>query len=457
MKTNKEVLKIARSHLGQGGARFRKYVGLPAGSAWCNAFVDYVANEGGVKSLYFNGKKETYCPHSIQWCKKNLAEIPLYLALPMDIIYFDWDKNGNPNHIGLVRAKRNTASIYTTEGNTDKKNKEGKTVAHGVVADRVRPAKYVQGIYRPHYVPSGCKKKKLSCNGNFGYHSIYNLQIALGMKPNGILTKETVKFLQKRAKATEDGSWGRNTSLKVQKMVGAKQDGEFGKNSVIALQKWINGINYPPKPKKPSKPKETAQKTTKKPDVKKDVVTKKPATTSKEKKEANASVKKKTNQQKLLDEMKKLAWAYGTAKKKYAYKTGNPKKVCKEAMKKYKWADNKAEMSDCGNFVSTVVRESGVDKSFKALHGVKTPFPKTEKKFNIVLKGKEIPKGFLKPGDIIRYKKKNGKQHAMFYYGDGKVCEASHHNLFGVIRKDTKRYNTQSKHKTIQVLRAKEK
>ena len=192
MKTNKEVLAIARSHLGQGGARFRKYVGLPAGSAWCNAFVDYVANEGGVKSLYFNGKKETYCPHSIQWCKKNLAEIPLYLALPMDIIYFDWDKNGNPNHIGLVRDKRSTSSIYTIEGNTD----------GGKVANKTRPAKYVQGVYRPHYVPTGCKKKKLSCNGNFGYHSIYNLQLALGMKPTGILTKETVKFLQKKAGAS---------------------------------------------------------------------------------------------------------------------------------------------------------------------------------------------------------------------------------------------------------------
>lgn len=164
---------------------------------------------------------------------------------------------------------------------------------------------------------------------------------------------------------------------------------------------------------------------------------------------------KQTSQQKLIAKMKELAWAYGTPEKKYKYKTGAPKKVCKTAMKKYGWADNKAELSDCGNFVSTVVRESGVSKTFKALHGVKTPFPKCEKGFTIVHKGKKIPSGVLKAGDIIRYKKTNGKQHAMFYFGDGKVCEASHHNLFGVIRKDTKRYNTQSKASTIQVLRAK--
>lgn len=174
------------------------------------------------------------------------------------------------------------------------------------------------------------------------------------------------------------------------------------------------------------------------------------------KEKADAYKAKKTNQQKLLDEMKYLAWAYGTAKKKYDYKTGHPKDVCKKAMKKYGWADNRAEMSDCGNFASTVIRETGINTSFKALHGIKTAFPKSEKGFTLVLSGREIPSGFLKPADFIRYKKKNGKQHAMFYFGDGKVCEASHHSVFGVIRKDTKRYNTQSKHKTIQVFRVKE-
>lgn len=431
MKTNNEVLKIASSHLGQGGSRFRKFAGLPAGSAWCNAYVDYVANEGGVKAIYFNGKKETYCPHSIKWCKANLAEIPLWLAMPMDIIYFDWDRNGNPNHIGLVRGRRSTSSIYTIEGNTD----------GGKVANKTRSGKYIQGVFRTHYVPTGCKKKKLTCDGLFGYNSIYNLQCALGMKPTGVLTKETVKMLQKKCGASQDGAWGASTSRHVQAMLAkagfysGKIDSEFGKNSVIALQKWINNKNYPPAKKNPAKP--TAKPQAAKP---------------------KAPVKSKTpNADKLLKKGAELAWAYGTPAKKYSYKSGAPKAKCKAAMKKYGWASNKAELSDCGNFVSTVVRQSGVNKTFKALHGIKTPFPKTEKGFDTVLKGKKIPAGFLKAGDIIRYKKTNGKQHAMLYYGSSKVCEASHKNRFGAIVKDTKRYNTQSKPKTIQVLRAKEK
>ena len=182
-------------------------------------------------------------------------------------------------------------------------------------------------------------------------------------------------------------------------------------------------------------------------------VTQKPV--AKVNKPAGNKITKMTNQQKLLNKAKELAWAYGTDKKKYAYKTGKPKDVCKTAMKKYGWADNKAEMSDCGNFVSTIVREAGINKNFKAQHGVKTPFPKTEKGFNIVHTG-AIKSGTLKPGDIIRYKKTNGNQHTQMYFGDGKVCEASHHNRFGAIVKDEKKYNTKAKKATIQVLRAKE-
>ena len=114
--TNRQLLKIAQKYLGQGGARFRKFAGLDNGQPWCNAYVDYIAHEGGVAYLYFDGKRETYCPHSMTWCKKNLAQVPLFLALPMDVIYFDWERNGIPNHIGFVRERKSTSEIRTIEG-----------------------------------------------------------------------------------------------------------------------------------------------------------------------------------------------------------------------------------------------------------------------------------------------------------------------------------------------------
>ena len=436
--TGQEMFNIIHRNVGMGGLKPRAYCGMRSG-AWCNAYVCYAFNQAGQKKLFYGGKKVTYCPTSIKWCKANLAEIPLYLAMPCDVIYFDWQPNGTPDHIGFVKEKHTTDSIFTHEGNT----------SGGKVAEKERKlGKHCRmWVFRIHFAPTGLKKEKLTVDGDFCYKSIYNLQCALGMKkPDGILGKGTVKALQKKCGASPDGAWGKKTSIKVQNMVGASADGAFGKNSVKALQKWINNKNYPA-PKKAPVTKKTATAT------KTPTTAKKTATTAKK---ATVKASKTTNADKIVKKAKELAWAYGTAKKKYDFDTGAPKAVCKKALKKYGWADDKAEMSDCGNNVSAAVRESGVSKSFKALHGVKTPFPKTEKDFNIVWSGKKIPAGFLKPGDIPRYKKQNGKQHAMVYMGDGKVCEASHKNRFFAIVKDTKRYNTQSKPKTIQVLRAKE-
>lgn len=423
--TGQEMYNIIKKNVGMGGSKPRAYCGMKSG-AWCNAYVCYAFNQAGQRKLYYGGKKVTYCPTSIKWCEANLAQIPPYLAMPCDVIYFDWQPNGRPDHIGFVKAKRTTDSVFTHEGNT----------SGGKVAEKTRPAKYIEAIFRPHFVPTGLKKEKIAEDGDFGYKSIYNFQIALGLKPTGILDKATVKAWQKKVGASADGAWGRKTTLKAQKFLKVKADGAFGKNSVKALQKWINSVNFP---QKKTVAKKTTTSTSSKPVAK-------PAPKPVAKPVA-------TNQQKLLAKAKELAWAYGTASSKYSYKKGAPKAVCKKAMKKYGWASNKAEMSDCGNFISTVVRESGVNKSFKALHGLKDPFPKSEKGFTIVHKGKAIPSGFLKAGDIVRYKKTNGHQHALMYYGSGKVCEASHRNRFGAIVKDAKRYNTQSKPSTIQVLR----
>lgn len=431
--TGQEMYNIIKKNVGMGGSKPRAYCGM-SGGAWCNAYVCYAFNQAGQKKLFYGGKKVTYCPTSIQWCRANLAEIPLYLAMPCDIVYFDWQPNGTPDHIGFVKAHRTTTSIFTHEGNT----------SGGKVAEKTRTlSRHCRmWVFRPHFKPTGLKKEKLTVDGDFGYKSIYNLQIALGIKPDGVLGKATVKALQKKAGASPDGAWGKKTSIKVQKMVGVKQDGAFGKASVKALQEWINNKNYlvAAKPKTTA----TAKKTTTA--TKTSTATKKTTTTS-----------KKTSADKLLAKMKELAWAYGTKKSKYAFKTGSPKAACKKALKKYGWADNKAEESDCGNNVSATVREAGVSKSFKALHGRKTPFPKTEAGFNTVLQGKKIPDGFLKPADIVRYKKKNGNQHVLFYFGGGKVCEASHKNRFFAIVKDEKKYNNSSiaKISTVQVLRAK--
>lgn len=428
---------------------------LPGKSASCSVMGDYAIN------------------------KKMI--VPFSKAKKGDIVQYDFNHNGTSDHTGIV-YKVDGGKIYVIEGNTSKDN----DCNGGAVCKRLRVKGNVNYLIRPKYTKEvtadmvvatalaevGIKESPKNSN-NVKYntwfygHAVHGDDYAWCMafvcwcfahvKEPKVATKKTTlkkptgKYtgvipkpkLKKGSKGTKvkqlqqfltwygiktnaDGKFGKNTRKSVkkwQKIEGLTQDGVYGKKS------YARALTY----------KTVAKKTTTK-----------VATTTK-------TVTVTTNAQKLVKKMDELAWAYGTNKKDYSYKTGAPKKVCKLAMKDYGWADNKAELSDCGNFVSTVVRKSGVSKKFKALHGVKTPFPTKEDGFTLVLSGKKIPNGFLKPGDIIRYKKKNGKQHAMFYYGNGKICEASHHTRFGVILKDSKKYNSVSKVNTIQVFRAKEK
>lgn len=239
-KSNIEQLAIAKKYLGQGGSRFRKFCGLPSGSAWCDAYVTTIFHEAGNAALFCDSKKQTYCPTTIKWCYNNLASIPPYLALPSDIIFFDWELNGVPNHIGFVRERKSCDEIYTIEGNT----------GNSICANRTRNTKYVQAVFRPHFKAS-YKLGTLEVDGLMGYNTIAMLQKALkGLgyyngDIDGILGQGTVKALQRKAGVTADGLWGKGTSKAVQKMVGVKQDGLFGKDSTKALQKWINNKVYP--------------------------------------------------------------------------------------------------------------------------------------------------------------------------------------------------------------------
>lgn len=278
---------------------------------------------------------------------------------------------------------------------------------------------------------------KLVVDGIGGEATVNRLQEFLGVTKTGGITirkdlqkhvpalkaydygdgSPTVKAMQKWLGLSNlDGLWGSNTSKALQKKLGVAQDGIAGATTFKALQKYLNEHDkavYPaPTPS--------------------------------------------TNASKIVAKAKEYAWAYGTAQKKYAYKTGSAKSSYKTALKKYLGKTAKVSQSDCGYFVSTCVRASGVAPKFLALAGTKESFPSVPSTMKIVHKGKKVPAGLLQAGDIIRYKKTNGHQHTVIYMGDGKIAEAGRNTWFPAIKKDTKKYNASNvKLSTLQVIRAK--
>lgn len=153
----------------------------------------------------------------------------------------------------------------------------------------------------------------------------------------------------------------------------------------------------------------------------------------------------------IVAKAKEYAWPKGTASSKTSYKTGAAKAAYKTALKTYMNKSAKVSQSDCGYFVSTCVRASGIASSFLALPGsYKNAYPAIPGTMKLVSSGSV---GTLQPGDVIRYRKSSG-QHTVLYIGDGLIAHAGRSNWFPKIAASKPWTNSNVKKSTIQVIRA---
>ena len=391
MYKGQELVNLAETKIGTRGAEAKKYCGLPSSANYCDAFVTWLFYKNDAKQYFCNGSKQTYCPTTINIIRNEMPMIPIYLALPGDVIFYDWEPNGNPNHIGIARNRVSDLEIDTVEGNTSMQ-KNGKTVATGVVANKTRTYYatvsgkkkiVIQGLFRPQFPVDKSEydtSKPLAIDGLFGFNSIACLQKALKNKNNGYYTGEidailglnTIKALQKAAGTEADGSWGPNTTKAIQKMIGAKVDGFFGPASTKKLQEWINKQNNVSAPKPTPKPAEIA--------------------------------KPKTKAQQINDTAIKFAWPVGTPESKYRKNGGSPDPDFVAAWKKY--FPKRKINTGCHSFVMLVLKACGYPTMpltwSKILKYLREHFNEIKVDFT---------QAQLKPGDIRVHKNAHGGHH----------------------------------------------
>lgn len=415
-----EIINYMEDHLGDGGSAARSYCHLGAGEPWCNAEVTLAFHEIDESKLFCNGRKETYCPHSIQWCYKNLASLPIYLALEGDIVYFDWERNGVPNHIGFARHRINDLQLATVEGNT----------SGGQIANRVREAKYIQAVFRPMYPVDKNDfdaSKELEIDGCFGFNSVAVMQRFLMLEVDGSLGLITVKAWQTFLGVTADGDWGVKTTKATQKLVGVKVDGYCGKKTVIGLQKWLNKqvFHSGGQTTKPTTPTTSATK---------------------------------TDENKISSKAKKLAWIKGTAKSKYAWHGGRATKAFSDALSAHypnhgKWGKAPSVGCSCDVFVGTVVRASGLDKTFPRgfdEQWTHKPSAKMEK----LTYSNVSPYSVSKDGDAILYwKNSKGSSKHVLIRGKGCLYEAQYEKTYGHVNSSLSKIKT--KRPKVVIFRAK--
>lgn len=133
---------------------FGKFMGLNF-APWCASFVSYIFQKSGSGNVVRNtqtAKGFVGCTAGINGLKKKGFEtVKVTEALPGDIIFFDWEQNKDPDHVGIVlktNPKKKTITCY--EGNTTN-GMGGSQSNGGGCFKRDRRYNQVHVVIRPKY------------------------------------------------------------------------------------------------------------------------------------------------------------------------------------------------------------------------------------------------------------------------------------------------------------------
>ena len=113
-----EIVAVALSQVGNiGGQPYWSWYGFSSRVDWCACFVSWCAEQCGYLEMgvipRFAG-----CIQGSNWFKaRGLWQDGSYEPRPGDIIFFDWEGDGLPDHVGIVEKVEN-GQIHTAEGNS---------------------------------------------------------------------------------------------------------------------------------------------------------------------------------------------------------------------------------------------------------------------------------------------------------------------------------------------------
>lgn len=113
------LIEIADTQIGNiGGEPYWRWYGFNSHVAWCACFVSWCADQCG----YIDAgviPRFSFCDDGIQWFKnRGQWQDNSYMPAPGDIIFFDWDGDGNSDHVGIVERAEGD-NVHTIEGNTN--------------------------------------------------------------------------------------------------------------------------------------------------------------------------------------------------------------------------------------------------------------------------------------------------------------------------------------------------
>lgn len=115
---NQAIVEVALTQLGnEGGQPYWSWYGFEGRVEWCACFVSWCANECGYIDTGVI-PKFAGCVLGSQWFKdRGQWQDDSFEPSAGHIIFFDWEGDGETDHVGIVECVEN-GTVYTVEGNS---------------------------------------------------------------------------------------------------------------------------------------------------------------------------------------------------------------------------------------------------------------------------------------------------------------------------------------------------
>ena len=148
--TAQKIIELAKTQLGvkeypanTNRVKYTAEYGIV--TAWCVIFIWWLFKHCDASSLFYDGKKCCSCSQLMSWAKNKGQWVKANYKVG-DLLLYDWNKNGSPQHIGLCVGVDGN-NIVAIEGNTALGNDSN----GGEVMTRRRNISCVLGAVRPQY------------------------------------------------------------------------------------------------------------------------------------------------------------------------------------------------------------------------------------------------------------------------------------------------------------------
>ena len=115
------IIEVAKNEVGykeysDNHTKYGEWYGVQ--DEWCAIFVSWLAYQVGILDCLI--PKQAYVPSMVSWYKnKGLFKARGYYPTTGDIIFFDYNSNGVPDHVGIVEKCENGV-VSAIEGNKSK-------------------------------------------------------------------------------------------------------------------------------------------------------------------------------------------------------------------------------------------------------------------------------------------------------------------------------------------------